>query len=448
VLEVYFAQARLYDAGSKRFVSTDLIAGTLMDTQTLNPYSYCNNNPVNLIDPTGMWDDSKGDGQRNAADQAAIMAATDAYYAAQALGDTQGMANAHNAAEWIRENPSDSPKTTTPTPPGYGGFGGGAIYPQPPSAIEVLMTAIKRTQPALKLDQVKTTAESWWNNVNAKYMFGSGSSGDNVKSLQKKLNELGYTDANGQRLDEDKDFGPSTLAALNKFKDAMLPGGNTGANRGVVGLSTWIALGLKPIDMVSTAPKGNVSGNSQAGNASQLEIIKYTTNSEKFMYLFGSSQEKRYYVDQSEAASHMQTIEFPAWKYDNNGNKVKYTKKLTVNENISDMVSEIFTEIFNDPEQFVILDDSTGAYSWRYDRAGANQNAFSHHAHGIAIDINWNYNPQYRPAQPNGYVGGEYDEYTIKSTSSVVRIFKEYNWQWGGDWNSTKDYMHFQWTFS
>jgi len=74
--------------------------------------------------------------------------------------------------------------------------------------------------------------------------------------------------------------------------------------------------------------------------------------------------------------------------------------------------------------------------------------AFSEHSHGVAIDINWSYNPQIWPAGPNRFEGGPYDHFTIKRDSSVVRIFKEYGWQWGGDWRSTSDPMHFQWTHS
>jgi peptidoglycan hydrolase-like protein with peptidoglycan-binding domain len=66
-----------------------------------------------------------------------------------------------------------------------------------------------------------------------------GSEGENVKLLQRWLNELGYRDENGRQLTVDGVFGGHTLAAVNKFKDKELPGGNTDANRGVVGPTTW-----------------------------------------------------------------------------------------------------------------------------------------------------------------------------------------------------------------
>ncbi|MEL4106547.1 peptidoglycan-binding domain-containing protein [Oscillospiraceae bacterium WX1] len=66
----------------------------------------------------------------------------------------------------------------------------------------------------------------------------AGSAGDDVKRLQKMLNKLGVTDVNGRALEEDGVFGRHTLEAVNTYKDAAIPGGNTGTNKGVVGPST------------------------------------------------------------------------------------------------------------------------------------------------------------------------------------------------------------------
>ncbi|UOO37493.1 CHAP domain-containing protein [Oscillospiraceae bacterium CM] len=67
----------------------------------------------------------------------------------------------------------------------------------------------------------------------------AGSAGDDVKRLQKMLNKLGVTDVNGRALEEDGVFGRHTLEAVNTYKDAAIPGGNTGTNRGIVGPSTF-----------------------------------------------------------------------------------------------------------------------------------------------------------------------------------------------------------------
>ena len=67
-----------------------------------------------------------------------------------------------------------------------------------------------------------------------------------IKTLQTALNR--YASSLGfERLDVDGSFGPKTEIAVNAYKDKYLPGGNTGANRGKVGYSTWLKLNL-PID--------------------------------------------------------------------------------------------------------------------------------------------------------------------------------------------------------
>ena len=66
-----------------------------------------------------------------------------------------------------------------------------------------------------------------------------GSKGQAVTKLQIRLNYLGYTDSGGAMIAEDGSFGPKTEQAVNKFKDAVLPDGNKGENRGKVGATTW-----------------------------------------------------------------------------------------------------------------------------------------------------------------------------------------------------------------
>ena len=43
--------------------------------------------------------------------------------------------------------------------------------------------------------------------------------------------------------------------------------------------------------------------------------------------------------------------------------------------------------------------------------------------------------------------GSSYDPsspYAITKDSDIYKIFKSYDWKWGGDWNSVKDYQHFE----
>jgi len=50
---LYYYGARYYDAEIGRFISADPIVQKFANPQTLNRYSYCNNNPINYVDPTG-----------------------------------------------------------------------------------------------------------------------------------------------------------------------------------------------------------------------------------------------------------------------------------------------------------------------------------------------------------------------------------------------------------
>lgn len=50
---LYFMRARYYDPATRSFLREDPIKGSIMKTQTLNPYIYVHNNPVILIDPKG-----------------------------------------------------------------------------------------------------------------------------------------------------------------------------------------------------------------------------------------------------------------------------------------------------------------------------------------------------------------------------------------------------------
>jgi RHS repeat-associated protein len=56
VLELFFAQARMYDPATLRWLSMDLLKGKIANPQSLNQYAYCSNNPATLIDLWGLTD--------------------------------------------------------------------------------------------------------------------------------------------------------------------------------------------------------------------------------------------------------------------------------------------------------------------------------------------------------------------------------------------------------
>src|SRR5205085_269528 len=52
---LYYYGARYYDRVLGRFITPDSIIQSPNNPQTLNRYSYCGNNPVSYIDPTGHF---------------------------------------------------------------------------------------------------------------------------------------------------------------------------------------------------------------------------------------------------------------------------------------------------------------------------------------------------------------------------------------------------------
>ena len=166
-------------------------------------------------------------------------------------------------------------------------------------------------------------------------------------------------------------------------------------------------------------------------------------NEAKYQLLFGSPTKRRF-ASEAEADAAMTEVEVPCWKL-SNGEKSPSTVTLTVHAALAEDVLAIFTEIFNDPEQFPILD--AGGYDWRGDRATGEHNC------GTAIDLNWRQNYQVRNQKAQAgdhWLPGE-DPYSILPEGSVVRIFRSHGWAWGGDawaesWDKTSgyhDYMHF-----
>lgn len=72
-----------------------------------------------------------------------------------------------------------------------------------------------------------------------------------------------------------------------------------------------------------------------------------------------------------------------------------------------------------------------GTYAWRQKNCPGGCSGLSTHSFGTTMDINWDTNP-----------------YTTANTHdippAIVEIFKNNGFEWGGDWNGEKDWMHFQ----
>ncbi|WP_433383639.1 M15 family metallopeptidase [Actinoplanes sp. CA-142083] len=80
------------------------------------------------------------------------------------------------------------------------------------------------------------------------------------------------------------------------------------------------------------------------------------------------------------------------------------------------------------------------------------QKAWSQHAYGLAVDVNPFQNPYHKgkvvlPELATSYLDrGAVRPGMIVARGPVVKAFAAIGWEWGGDYRSLKDYMHFSLT--
>lgn len=141
--------------------------------------------------------------------------------------------------------------------------------------------------------------------------------------------------------------------------------------------------------------------------------------------------------------------------------------ELICNQDIAQDIVEIFYELYRSEYQIEqirlideysgddtlsMLDNNTSCFNYRVVDGTAN---LSKHALGLAIDINPFYNPYVvynndgttyiSPQGSETYADRSKDfAYKIDENDLCFKLFKEHGFIWGGDWNSCKDYQHFQ----
>ena len=142
--------------------------------------------------------------------------------------------------------------------------------------------------------------------------------------------------------------------------------------------------------------------------------------------------------------------------------------EIVCNEAIAKDLIEIFHELYkadyrieriklideyNADDNLSMEDNNTSSFCYR---VVENTTRLSNHAYGRAIDINPFYNP-YVVYNSEGTritpVGSEIyadrsdavmNPYRIDKNDLAYKLFKEHGFTWGGDWNSCKDYQHFE----
>lgn len=101
-----------------------------------------------------------------------------------------------------------------------------------------------------------------------------------------------------------------------------------------------------------------------------------------------------------------------------------------------------------------MADNNTSCFNYRVVDGTTN---LSKHAYGLAIDVNPYYNPYVvfgRNSDGSDYISPPGSEiyadrsqsfpYKIDENDLCCRLFTDHGFTWGGNWNSTKDYQHFQ----
>ena len=145
------------------------------------------------------------------------------------------------------------------------------------------------------------------------------------------------------------------------------------------------------------------------------------------------------------------------------------TGELICNKAIARDMVEIFHELYrneyrlervrlideyNGDDTASMAENNTSCFNYRVVDGTTN---LSKHAYGLAIDVNPYYNPYVvfnKNADGSDYISPPGSEiyadrsqsfaYKIDENDLCYRLFTEHGFTWGGNWNSSKDYQHFQ----
>lgn len=140
--------------------------------------------------------------------------------------------------------------------------------------------------------------------------------------------------------------------------------------------------------------------------------------------------------------------------------------ELIVNKLIADDILDIFKQLYkaqypiekialideyDGDDELSMSDNNTSAFNFR---TISGTDIVSEHGMGLAVDINPFYNPQVKetgngvavsPEDAISYADRSVDFlYKIDHEDLCYRLFTEHGFEWGGDWETSKDYQHFE----
>lgn len=218
----------------------------------------------------------------------------------------------------------------------------------------------------------------------------------------------------------------------------------------------------EPDALASTLTGASLNGSSQLENR-----VTYT---EGFYYEAISDNLRRYITGISYPAEDAEiTLDelryVHIWHYNFDGDPAE--GELICNEAIAQDLVEIFYELYRNEyqlEQVHLIDEydgddissmeanNTSCFNYRPIQ---DSTKLSKHALGLAVDINPLYNPyityntdgteDVSPVSGSAYADRSTPfSYKIDESDLCYKLFTQHGFTWGGNWNSCKDYQHFQ----
>lgn len=140
-------------------------------------------------------------------------------------------------------------------------------------------------------------------------------------------------------------------------------------------------------------------------------------------------------------------VEVPIWKWSDSSktSKVSSTTTIQVNKHVAEYFKSFMTDLYNAPEQYVIL--IVGGYNFRTKNtaSGPSKN-YSGHSFGATLDINWNTDGMGLKDTPykESSLSEPLKSEVCSAGSNWYNIAKKYDLDWGGNWSQKSlDPMHF-----
>lgn len=140
-------------------------------------------------------------------------------------------------------------------------------------------------------------------------------------------------------------------------------------------------------------------------------------------------------------------VEVPIWKWSDSSktSKVSSTTTIQVNKHVAEYFKSFMTDLYNTPEQYVIL--IVGGYNFRTKNtaSGPSKN-YSGHSFGATLDINWNTDGMGLKDTPykESSLSEPLKSEVCSAGSNWYNIAKKYDLDWGGNWSQKSlDPMHF-----